>query len=77
MTSLVRTPSELGAALRRARRARGLRQEDVALAARVGIRFVSELERGKPTARLAEALRVAEALGGHLILEDPLEHPDA
>jgi HTH-type transcriptional regulator / antitoxin HipB len=69
--SLIRTPADLGTALRRARRVRGLRLEDVAVAAGVGLRFVSELERGKPTARLAETLRVAASLGVDLILEDP------
>jgi y4mF family transcriptional regulator len=61
----------LGAALRRARKARGLRLEDLALASGVGVRFISELERGKPTVRLAETLRVTEALGVRLILDDP------
>jgi y4mF family transcriptional regulator len=69
-------PSQFGAALRAARRARGLRLEDVALAAGVGIRFISELERGKATARLGEALQVAAALGVRLRIEDPLDGPD-
>jgi HTH-type transcriptional regulator/antitoxin HipB len=73
----IRDPTDLGSALHRARKARALRLEDVALTAGVGIRFVSELERGKATARLAETLRVAEALGVKLVLEDPLEQPDA
>ena len=71
MAPSVSTPAELGAALRKARKSRGLRLEDVALAAGVGVRFISELERGKPTARLAETLRVAAALGLQLTLEDP------
>jgi y4mF family transcriptional regulator len=77
MMELIHTTSDLGYALRRARKARDLRLEDVALAAGVGIRFVSELERGKATARLAETLRVAAALGVNLTLEDPLDRPDA
>ena len=77
MLSAIRNPIDLGSALHRARKARALRLEDVALTAGVGIRFVSELERGKATARLAETLRVAEALGVNLVLEDPLEQPDA
>jgi HTH-type transcriptional regulator / antitoxin HipB len=77
MLSAIRTPTDLGSALHRARKARALRLEDVALTAGVGIRFVSELERGKATARLAETLRVAEALGVGVVLEDPLEQPDA
>jgi y4mF family transcriptional regulator len=76
MISPVYSTSALGAALRAARRARDLRLEDVALAAGVGVRFVSELERGKETARLAQTLRVAEALGVNLIVEDPLDRPD-
>jgi y4mF family transcriptional regulator len=59
----VTTPGDLGAAFKAARIARGLRLEDLALAAGVGRRFLGELERGKPTVRLAETLRVAEALG--------------
>lgn len=73
----IATPAELGAALRNARRALGLRLEDVALGAGVGTRFVSELERGKPTARLAETMRVAASLGLCLIVEDSDERSDA
>ena len=77
MTTLcIETPAELGKALRSARRARGLRLEDVALGAGVGTRFVSELERGKPTVRLAETMRVVASLGLRLIFEDPDERPD-
>lgn len=68
---IIDSTAELGAALRAARTARGLRLEDVALGAGVGIRFVSELERGKPTARLAETLRVTAALGLTIAVEDP------
>jgi y4mF family transcriptional regulator len=71
----VENSSELGSALREARRRRGLRLEDVALTAGVGIRFISELERGKPTARLAETLRVASALGVRVAVEDPFDGP--
>lgn len=73
----VNNPAELGAALREARRARGLRLEDVALGAGVGVRFLSELERGKPTARLAETLRAASSLGIHLLVEDPDDRSNA
>lgn len=72
MLQRVFTASELGTAIRQARRARRLTLEDVAIGAGVGIRFVSELERGKPTARLAETLRVIDALGIALHIEDPL-----
>src|SRR5512139_1384967 len=74
-TTSITTPAELGAALRAARRARNLRLEDVALGAGVGVRFLSELERGKPTSRLADTLRVAASLGVHLGLEDTDDRP--
>jgi y4mF family transcriptional regulator len=67
----VTTANELGAALKAARIARGLRLEDLALAAGVGRRFLGELERGKPTARLAETFRVAQALGVSIEVNDP------
>jgi HTH-type transcriptional regulator / antitoxin HipB len=67
----ITNPADLGAALRAARRARNLRLEDVALGAGVGVRFLSELERGKPSVRLAETLRVAASLGLELLLVDP------
>jgi transcriptional regulator with XRE-family HTH domain len=73
MRSTVTNTSTFGAALREARRARGLRLEDVAFGAGVGMRFISELERGKPTARLGEALRVAASLGVRIVIEDPGE----
>jgi y4mF family transcriptional regulator len=63
--------TDLGSAIRAARRARGLRLEDVALSADVGLRFLSELERGKASVRLEETLRVLAALGLRLNLEDP------
>jgi y4mF family transcriptional regulator len=71
----VNTSEQLGDAVRRARKQRALRLEDVALAAGVGIRFVSELERGKPTVRVAHVLRVLEALGLELTIVDPHGRP--
>lgn len=46
----------------------GLTQPDLALAAGVGVRFIVDLEGGKPTVRLEQVLRVIDALGGSLIL---------
>ena len=53
-----------------ARKALGLTQAELALAAGVGLRFVVELEAGKPTVRLERVLRVIDALGGCLQLHD-------
>jgi y4mF family transcriptional regulator len=58
----------LGAALRAARKQLGLTQGHLALAAGVGLRFIVELEAGKPSLRLEQVLRVVAALGGQLDL---------
>ncbi|HYV15640.1 MAG TPA: helix-turn-helix domain-containing protein [Conexibacter sp.] len=68
MSDPIASPQELGAVIRRERRALGLRLEDLALAAGVGMRFLSELERGKATVQLDRALRVIRTLGLHLEL---------
>jgi y4mF family transcriptional regulator len=59
----IRTPQQLGTALRSARKHLGLTQPQLALAAGVGVRFIVELEAGKPTLRLENVLRVIDALG--------------
>jgi y4mF family transcriptional regulator len=67
MTS-IRSPQQLGQALRSARKQLGLTQPQLALAAGVGVRFIVDLEAGKPTLRLANVLRVIDALGGEIHL---------
>ncbi len=67
MTS-IQSPQQLGAALRAARKQLGLTQPQLALAAGVGVRFIVDLEAGKPTLRLENVLRVIDALGGAIRL---------
>jgi len=57
------TTDKIGTTVREARIAQGLRQDQLAAAAGVGVRFLVELERGKPTVRLAKVLAVLDALG--------------
>ena len=64
------TASELGTLVRQARKRRHLRQEDVALASGVGVRFVHDLENGKASVELGLALRVADAVGLEVRLDD-------
>lgn len=64
----IRTPEQLGSSLRLARKQLGLTQPQLALAAGVGVRFIVELEAGKPTVRLVNILRVIDALGGEIQL---------
>ena len=57
MTS-IRSPQQLGETLRVARKQLGLTQPQLALAAGVGVRFIVDLEAGKPTMRLENVLLV-------------------
>lgn len=63
MTRSVTSARELGAILREARKRAGLTLVECAGANGVGVRFLSELERGKETAALGLALRIARSLG--------------
>lgn len=65
------TVKELGRLIRDARISQGLRQQDLAGAAGVGVRFLIELEAGKPTARLGKALEVLRALGCRIEITPP------
>jgi y4mF family transcriptional regulator len=64
----ITSPQSLGTVLRASRKRLRLTQADLALAAGVGLRFIVELEAGKPTVRLEQVLRVVDALGGSLTL---------
>lgn len=59
----VQTPEELGKLVRGARNASAADQATAAGLAGVGIRFLGDLERGKPNVRLGLALQVLSRLG--------------
>jgi y4mF family transcriptional regulator len=63
------TPSDLAADIRALRRDNGLTQAGLAAAAGVGLRFLIELEAGKPTLQLGKVMAVLDALGCDLRLE--------
>ena len=65
------TPQEVGRIVREMRRAQGLRQDQLAGASGVGVRFLVELEAGKATAQIGKALAVLAALGCTLRIEPP------
>jgi HTH-type transcriptional regulator / antitoxin HipB len=65
------TPKQIGQIVRQARRAQGLRQDQLAGAAGVGLRFIVELEAGKPTTQLGKVLTVLSALGCELQIKSP------
>lgn len=56
-------PADLGRAIRSARKKHKLTLELCAAANGVSIRFLSELERGKPGASIGAALKIARSVG--------------
>jgi y4mF family transcriptional regulator len=63
--------SKLGQVVRHERKAQGLRQAELAAAAGVGIRFIVDLEAGKPTLQLEKALHVLATLGCDVTIAPP------
>jgi y4mF family transcriptional regulator len=74
---LIGSTEELGKALRHSRKALGLTQAELALAAGVGLRFVGEVEAGKPSAQLGRVMQLIEVLGGSLVLRSAPVPPKA
>lgn len=71
------TPAEIGDIVRRTRKAAGLRQYELAGTAGVGLRFLVELEAGKPTAQIGKTLQVLQTLGCTLDIVPPPEDKSA
>jgi y4mF family transcriptional regulator len=59
----------LGCHIKLERKAQGLTQEALAAASGVGIRFVRELEEGKPSSHLGKTLSVLKALGVEIFIK--------
>ena len=69
----LRDISAIGAKIRSIRKAQGISQETLAGLAGTGQRYISEIGRGKETARIREMLKVLEALGAGLYIADQKE----
>lgn len=65
----IHSTQQFGKTLLAARKQIGLTQSQLALAAGVGVRFIVDLEAGKPTVRLENVMRVIAALGGEINLD--------
>jgi transcriptional regulator with XRE-family HTH domain len=62
--------TDFGAAVREKRKALGYTQSLVAAYSGCGVMFISNLERGKPTAEIEKAITVLNTLGLDLIVSD-------
>jgi HTH-type transcriptional regulator / antitoxin HipB len=63
------TPEEIGLAVRTTRKKARIRLQDLALTSGTGIRFLIDLEKGKPTCQVGKVLKVLRTLGIKVILE--------
>ncbi len=72
MTRRIPTPADIGALVRATRKASGLRQDELAGACGVGLRFIVDLEAGKPTAQIGKVLEVLAGLGVTMTLTPPV-----
>lgn len=59
----VATPGDLGRCIRARRKEQGATQAEFASLCGVGVRFISDLENGKPTVELGKVLQVLKCLG--------------
>lgn len=65
------TPDKLGEFIKKARKQLKVTQQDLALTSGTGLRFISDLERGKPTCQIGKVLTVLNTLGIDLNLTLP------
>jgi y4mF family transcriptional regulator len=73
MAKRMLTPADIGALVRIARKAQGLRQDQLAGASGVGLRFIVDLEAGKPTVQMGKTLLVLQTLGCSIAIAPPPE----
>jgi len=59
----IKDSKSFGTAVRAYRKRQGATQIQLAATANTGVRFIGDLENGKPTIQLNKALRVADILG--------------
>ena len=57
------TPQQIGQLVKKARKTLGVTQKDLALTSGTGLRFIIELEQGKPTCQIGKVLTVLHTLG--------------
>lgn len=75
-TMQMKTTEQLGATIRTRRKQLKITQKELAMTCGTGLRFIVDLEKGKPTCQIGKALQVLQALG--LAIETtPLSGDDA
>jgi HTH-type transcriptional regulator/antitoxin HipB len=70
------TSKLIGETVQATRKAMGATQKDLALTSGTGLRFIIELEKGKPTCQLEKTLAVLNTLGIKIDLIPPRTRPE-
>jgi y4mF family transcriptional regulator len=65
------TPELIGQLIRNTRKGMGVTQGNLALTSGTGLRFIIDLEKGKPTCQLGKALAVLNTLGIKMEMTPP------
>jgi HTH-type transcriptional regulator/antitoxin HipB len=69
-------PEQIGAAIRARRKQLRVTQKDLAMTCGTGLRFIIDLEKGKPTCQIGKVLQVFQALGIKLQISCPDTYQD-
>lgn len=65
------TPKQIGELVKSVRKQMGATQKDLAMTSGTGLRFIIELEQGKPTSQIGKVLTVLNTLGVTMSLTPP------
>ena len=68
----IKSSESLGQFVRGTRKAIGATQKDLALTSGTGLRFIIDLEKGKPTSQIGKILNVLQNLGVKMELSSPV-----
>lgn len=60
---MIQSPENIGCYIRKVRKELNVTQKDLALTAGTGLRFIIDLENGKPTCQIGKTLQVLQVLG--------------
>lgn len=70
--SRISNTSDIGSLVQRVRKSQQLSQQELAGACGLGTRFISDLEKGKPTCQIGKVLLVISMLGIKLETHEPV-----
>ena len=66
MNTIIKNSKDLGLLIRSRRKQLKVTQRDLALSCGTGLRFIIDLEKGKPTCQTEKAIKVLNSLGVQL-----------